>query len=317
MNTRTASLAATAILGLSAALMTHSATASTPGAATSAVHEAAPRLDILLTNDDGWRGPVGAETPLIVALRDELRAAGHRVMVVAPGTDQSGQGGRFTIPPHSLTVASPEKDVWTVTPGSPSDTVFFAFDEIYGRDKPDLVISGMNVGNNLGTAISHSGTVHGATTATELGVPGIAVSLENPTGWPGGMVAAAPQAAEYVTDLVDRLARTSDESELMPDGVALNVNIPVNRASDGSLEPHRGEMATSVDQQPTILFDYRNTTGAGGTPGTYTIGLGLPQTTPVTGTDVWAVQQDYVSISLLESDRDVDGANQGWLQRLL
>lgn len=316
MNTRTASLAATAILGLSAALMTHSATASTPGAATSAVDEAAAPLDILLTNDDGWRGPGGAETPLIVALRDELRAAGHRVMVVAPGTDQSGQGGRFTIPPHSLTVDSPEKDVWTVTPGSPSDTVFFAFDELYGAEKPDLVISGMNVGNNLGTAISHSGTVHGATTAVELGVPGIAVSLENPSGWPGGMAAAAPQAAGYVSDLVDRLAQQGG-GELMPEGVALNVNIPVNRAPDGSLEQPQGEMATSVDQQPAILFDYRNTTGGAGTPGTYTIGLALPQTTPEKGTDVWAIQQDHVSISLLESDRDVDGATQGWLQRLL
>ncbi|HEV7760631.1 MAG TPA: 5'/3'-nucleotidase SurE, partial [Acidimicrobiales bacterium] len=93
-------------------------------------------LDILLTNDDGWRGPGGSDTPLIVALRDHLEAAGHHVVVVAPGTDQSGQGGRVSLPGTRVEVANPETDVWTVTPGSPADSVFFGLDEVFAGDLP-------------------------------------------------------------------------------------------------------------------------------------------------------------------------------------
>lgn len=106
--------------------ITSSASAAGPGTPTPAP---ARPLHILLTNDDGWRGAGGSDTPLIVALRDSLKAAGHDVVVVAPGTDQSGQGGRFSIPPLQLTVARPEPSVWTVASGSPSDSVFFAFDQ--------------------------------------------------------------------------------------------------------------------------------------------------------------------------------------------
>src|SRR3546814_4571704 len=83
-------------------------------------------LEILLTNDDGWRGPHGSTTPLIVALRDALAAAGHDVTVVASATDQSGQGGRFSLPPLTLDVARPEHGVWTAGSGSPSEDALFA-----------------------------------------------------------------------------------------------------------------------------------------------------------------------------------------------
>ncbi|MDH6436695.1 5'/3'-nucleotidase SurE [Streptomyces sp. SAI-144] len=95
-----------------------------------------------MTSDDGWRGEGGSGTPYIVALREALVVDGHRVVVVALGTDQSGQGGRVTVPPATLEVARPEGGVWTLTPGSPSDSVYFALDEVLGGKPPDLASRG-------------------------------------------------------------------------------------------------------------------------------------------------------------------------------
>jgi 5'-nucleotidase len=282
-------------------------------------------LNILLTNDDGWRGPGGSTTPLIRALRDALAAAGHHVVVVAPGTDQSGQGSRITVPPLQLTVANPEPDVWTVSPGSPSDTVFFAMDQIFGSAKPDLVVSGINPGNNMGQAVHHSGTVNAAITAPELGVPSMAVSLQTPTGWPGGLAAATPAATEYVVRLVDRLQREANRGPLMPEGVSLNVNLPLRPGPidpttglPASVLPPKGERVTSVSSAAPFQFDYQNTTGQPGSPGVYSIQLiqtGVD--TPARGgSDIRAIRDGYISVTPLEADRDVDAATQAWLRKI-
>jgi len=282
-------------------------------------------LNILLTNDDGWRGPGGSSTPLIVELRDTLESAGHHVVVVAPGTDQSGQGGRITLRPLQLTLATPEPDVYTVTPGSPSDSVYFALDEIFAGAKPDLVVSGVNPGSNLGQAVNHSGTVNAATTALELGVPSVAVSLETPPpGWPGGTAAAAPGAASYVVDLVERLQRSANGGTLMPTGVSLNVNLPLRpgpidpaTGQPGSVLPPRGERLTTVASGPFLNFDYQNTSGQAGEPGTYNILLGVPDGPASAGTDTRAVKDGYISVTPLEADRDLDRATERWLDRIL
>ncbi|WP_237702899.1 5'/3'-nucleotidase SurE [Candidatus Protofrankia datiscae] len=281
-------------------------------------------MRILLTNDDGWRGPGGSGTPLIAALRDALRTAGHHVVVVAPGTDQSGQGGRISLPPLQLTVASPEPEVWTVTPGSPSDSVFFAFDEIFANQKPDLVISGINPGNNLGQAANHSGTVNAALTALEFGVPAVAVSLETPGTWQEGTAAAAKNSAGYIVDLVRRLETRSRNGTLIPRGVGLNVNYPVlagpvdpATGKPGSVLPPRGVRSTTLDTNLFANFDYKPTSGSAGQPGIYTIGLTLGGEPAVAGTDTRAIQDGFVSVTPLEADRDVDGSTQGWLRGIL
>jgi 3-phytase/5'-nucleotidase len=284
------------------------------GAVAGAAGPAPERLDILLTNDDGWRGPGGSSTPLIVALRDRLVAAGHDVTVVAPGTDQSGQGARVSLPGTELTLANPSPDVFTLTPGSPADTVFFALDEIFATDPPDLVVSGMNPGLNLTSGIIHSGTVNAALTAVEHGVPSIAVSVEQPSDWPGAAVAAADQAAAYVTGVVDRLA---DGGPATP--IALNLNYPVRPgpldAETGlprSVLPPRGTRATGIGGGVLVALAYT----ASGTPGTYTVGLGTPSPSTAPGTDFRAVADGFVSISALEADHDTDPSTTRWLRTL-
>lgn len=289
-------------LGLAA---TCAALLTTPLLATATPRANRAPLDILLTNDDGWRGVGGRDTPLILALRDALEGAGHHVTVVASGTDQSGQGGRITLPPLRLEVANPEPDVWTLTPGSPSDNVFFALSELYGDDQPDLVISGINPGNNLGTAVNHSGTVNAALTGIELGVPAVAMNVGS-----GASPAVIDDAADYAVDLVSELRRTAKRGELLPDDLALNVCYPV-------LPAPRGTRQTTLDTAPGLDLDYTRVNGTPGTPGTYSVGIAVPQGKGARGSDVRAIDDGFVSITALESDRDLDRANDRWTDRLV
>lgn len=122
---------------------------------------------ILVTNDDG----VNSEG--IHALAAALRALGD-VTVVAPASESSAIG-------HALTLIRPlriecVKDGVYAVDGTPTDCVTLAFLKLFDRE-PDLVVSGINKGYNLGDDVTYSGTVAGALEAILLGVPGIAVSL--------------------------------------------------------------------------------------------------------------------------------------------
>jgi 5'-nucleotidase len=127
---------------------------------------------ILVTNDDGVRSEG------LHALADALRPLGE-VIVVAPQTEASAIG-------HALTLRRPLRmemlsdGVYEVD-GTPTDCVNIAISQLYkpqhGR-LPDLVVSGINKGYNLGDDITYSGTVAGALEGALLGIPGIAVSLQ-------------------------------------------------------------------------------------------------------------------------------------------
>ena len=281
-------------------------------------------LRILLTNDDGWRGASGAATPLIVALREALMEAGHDVTVVASATDQSGQGGRFSLPPTRLDVRRPEPGVWTVGSGSPSDAVMFAFSEIFRESPPDLVISGINPGNNTGQAVSHSGTVNAATTALEFGVPSLAVSMQTVSTWPEGTVLGGRQTSASVVALVEDLQVDARGGKLIPPGVALNLNYPLRPGAidpatgkpGGVLAP-RGIKFAPLDTGAFLDMDYIPQDGVAGDPGSYAIGLSLPVSAPDKGSDVAVVGAGYVSVTPLEADRDLDPSTLAWLRRRL
>ncbi len=122
-------------------------------------------MRILITNDDGIKSP-GLE-----ALREAL--SDHDVWVVAPAKQQSGKS-------HSVTFMEPvcfnklEEQVYSVE-GSPADCVLYS---VHGAIpvKPDVVVSGINLGPNLGTDLIYSGTAAAARQAALMGIPGIAVS---------------------------------------------------------------------------------------------------------------------------------------------
>lgn len=132
-------------------------------------------MRILITNDDGFAAPG------LVALAQAVEQH-HEVLIVAPHTQRSACA-------HSLTMHSPlvlqrhnppgiKSPAYSLT-GTPVDCVKVAVDRIYKGEKPDLVLSGVNKGANLGTDVLYSGTVAAAMEGGVLGISGLAVSLGN------------------------------------------------------------------------------------------------------------------------------------------
>jgi 5'-nucleotidase len=169
-------------------------------------------LHILLTNDDGIHAPG------LMALHKALRTQA-KVSVVAPLTEQSGVA-------HSLTILQPlrVKDVHLegrffghgVT-GAPADCVRLAVKEILD-DRPDYVISGINIGANTGLCVFYSGTVAGAVEAALLGIPAMAVSVEVDESLDMDFVAETAVKTLDILKAAHRAARKK--------AVVLNVNIP-------------------------------------------------------------------------------------------
>jgi 5'-nucleotidase len=160
---RSSSLAA---LVLSALAVGSFATASPAGAA----KKKPATITVLVTNDDGVSAP-GIDT-LVEALRRQPRT---KVVVVAPATNQSGKGGATTPGPLATTAATTASGYQaTAVQGTPADTITAALDQL--DVKPNVVISGINAGQNLGAIVDLSGTVGAARAAASRGIPALAVS---------------------------------------------------------------------------------------------------------------------------------------------
>jgi len=161
---------------------------------------------VLLTNDDG----VGAKG--LEALREAISGMGADVFVVAPDQDQSATS-------HSLTLSKPlrvhevSKDIHSVQ-GTPTDCVMLAVRHMLDP-RPDLIVSGINHGPNLGDDVSYSGTVAAAIEGTMLGVLSMAVSLAD---W-------KPINFTTAADVAARIARLILRNGL-PEDTYLNVNVP-------------------------------------------------------------------------------------------
>lgn len=130
---------------------------------------------ILLTNDDGIRSPG------LLAAAEAVCDLGD-LLIVAPATQQTGMGRgsppiiNGSVTAEHLTVQCQEFPAYSLT-GSPAQTVVYAVLVLAAR-RPDLVISGINYGENPGTVVTASGTVGAALQAAEFGIPALAVSLE-------------------------------------------------------------------------------------------------------------------------------------------
>lgn len=137
---------------------------------TSPSTESAAPLQILVTNDDGFDA-VGIDA-LVEALRVQ---SGVEVTVVAPATNQSGTGDKTTAGPLERSEEQTASGFPAVAvAGFPADSVIVALDEL--GVEPDLVMSGINVGQNIGPLADVSGTVGAAKTAQRRGIPALAVS---------------------------------------------------------------------------------------------------------------------------------------------
>jgi 5'-nucleotidase len=151
-----------------AALAAGSLATATPASAAKAKKPAA--ITVLVTNDDGVGAP-GIDT-LVQAL---TKVKNTKVVVVAPDSNKSGSGGKTT--PGTLTTA-PAKTASgyesTAVTGFPADTITAALDQL--GVKPNVVLSGINAGQNLGGVVDLSGTVGAARAAAARGIPALAVS---------------------------------------------------------------------------------------------------------------------------------------------
>jgi len=124
---------------------------------------------ILLTNDDG------VDAPGMAVMREIAAALSDDVWVVAPDGNQSGAGHRFTLA-RELSFDQREEKVFAVVGGSPADCVVAGATHLLGDQPPDVVLSGVNAGQNLGDIIHCSGTAAGAREGSLQGAIGIAMS---------------------------------------------------------------------------------------------------------------------------------------------
>jgi len=187
-------------------------------------HAATPAgsLDILLTNDDGYdaRG--------LLVMRAALLAEGHRVSVIAPSSDRSGSSVSLTTR-GTLRWRAVARNVVAVD-GTPADCVSLALTML--RDTPpDLIVSGVNFGQNVGSGTVSSGTVGAAVTGASMGVPSIAVSQTVDPNDLRGTERYFPAAAKLTVALVRALGQNG-RRPLLPSGMALNVNHPPRMGAD-------------------------------------------------------------------------------------
>jgi 5'-nucleotidase len=227
---------------------------------------------ILVTNDDGVRSEG------IHALAGVLGALGA-VTVVAPHVEASAIG-------HALTLRRPLRmevvgeSVYEVD-GTPTDCVNIAITQIF-KGAPDLVVSGINKGYNLGDDVTYSGTVAGAMEGALLGLPSIAVSVEG-TRREYDFDAAAAGAARLAEAVL---------AQGLPGRTFLNLNVPAGqpkgfRITFQARRNHVTVVAPRIDPRGTAY---------------YWIEEGQNEWEPHDGSDYQAVKDGYISITPLQMD---------------
>jgi len=172
------------------------------------------KYKILVTNDDGY------EAKGLLALVEALRELENvEVVVVAPANEKSACG-------HSLTLVRPLRfvsvgdDFYKLEDGTPTDCVYLSLSAIYGEEKPDLLVSGINRGSNMGEDITYSGTAAGAMEGVLHDIPSIAISQVMDFSDPGGDFSLAQKSIQKL------VSKIREGSFPLPEREFLNVNIP-------------------------------------------------------------------------------------------
>lgn len=231
-------------------------------------------MRILLSNDDGYFAPG------LAALAESLTAIAE-IVVVAPERDRSGASNSLTLD-RPLTLRQASNGFYYVN-GTPTDCVHLAVTGMLDL-KPDMVISGINHGANMGDDTVYSGTVAAATEGYLLGVPAIAVSL---AGHGEGNFASA---AQVVVELVERF-----RTRPMGQPVLLNVNVPDVPASE-----LQGQRVTRLGRRHKAEPVIRSANPRGQT--IYWVGPAGAAQDAGEGTDFHAVAHNQVSITPLQLD---------------
>jgi 5'/3'-nucleotidase SurE len=245
-------------------------------------------LRILLTNGDGFdaRG--------LNVMRAALIVAGHQVTVVAPATNQSSTGMSMTS--GVIKVESKGDGVWAVH-GTPADAVTIGLAHILRETPQDLVISGTNAGQNLGTSTNGSGTVSAAIAASRRGVPAIATSAG--LGPDSGDAYAA--AAALATQMIAALnASRSAGGKLLPDRLVINMNVPAGRLV--------GIKWALLSARSGYARVYSDTRTAGEVQARLTLDASVGSETD---TDLALFAHGYVTLTVLDGDMGVGATPAG------
>jgi 5'-nucleotidase len=237
-------------------------------------------LLILLSNDDG----VGSEG--LIALKEELSRT-DEVWAIAPERERTCVGHAITL--HKPLRIKEHGDHLFSTNGTPADAILLGVKGLLPR-KPDLVIAGINMGPNMGQDVTYSGTVAAAKEAAFMEIPSIAVSLNSRRDF------LFNEAAHTVREMVDTLGESP-----LPAHTFLNVNIP-----NLLRESIKGFMVTRLGKRRYNGKVLERTDPRGGKY--YWIGGDGDGYEPISGTDLLAVSEGYVSITPLHWDMTIHAA---------
>jgi len=231
-------------------------------------------MRILLSNDDGYFAPG------LAALAEALAGLGE-IVVVAPEQNRSGASNSLTLD-RPLLLKKAASGFYFVN-GTPTDCVHLAVTGMLDQ-LPDIIVSGINAGANMGDDTIYSGTVAAATEGYLLGIPSIAISL---TSFDGKNYATAGRVAR---DLVERFIRNP-----VKEPVLLNVNVP-----DIAHDQLKGMEVTRLGRrhkaEPVVkMLSPRNET-------VYWVGAAGSAADAGPGTDFEAVERGAVSITPLQID---------------
>jgi len=238
-------------------------------------------MRILVTNDDGIHAEgLGILEQIAAQLSDD-------VWVVAPETDQSGVA-------HSLSLSNPlrlrqiEEKRFAVQ-GTPTDCVIMAVRSVMAEMKPDLVLSGVNRGQNVAEDVTYSGTIAAAMEGTLLGIPSIAVSQAYMAGDRTSIIWDC--ALQHAPGIIRRLLE-----EGIPDGILFNLNFPNVPPSEVA-----GVAVTAQGRRDQELMRLEPRRDGRGNP-YYWIAFQRGKHEPANGTDLRALAEKKISVTPLELD---------------
>lgn len=231
-------------------------------------------MRILLSNDDGYFAPG------LAALAEALQGLGE-VVVVAPEQNRSGASNSLTLDrPLLLKMAA---NGFYFVNGTPTDCVHLAVTGMLD-ELPDIIVSGINLGANMGDDTIYSGTVAAATEGYLLGIPSIAISM---TSFEGNNFASAGRVAR---ELVERFIRNP-----IREPVLLNVNVPdIPHAELKGMEVTRLGRRHKAEPVVKMISPRKETV--------YWVGAAGAAADAGPGTDFNAVERGFVSITPLQID---------------
>ena len=233
-------------------------------------------MRILCSNDDGIHAR-GLES-----LEKIARSLSDDVWVVAPQEEQSGAARALTLA-HPIRIRQYEERRFSVS-GTPTDAVMMGVTKILGDKKPDLVLSGVNNGQNVAEDVTFSGTIAAALQGMTFGIPSVALSLSRFSRETARWATPETHGAPIIKRLLD---------EGWPSDVVINVNFP-----DADPDDIKGIEVTSQGQRDAVqLFAEERKDLRGGTY--YWYGYTGQLSDPPEGTDLRAIYDGRISITPL------------------